>query len=848
CVCFCFQDGSGMRLWRRKWFVLADYCLFYYKDSREENVLGSIPLPSYTISPVGPEDHISRKYAFKASHTGMRSYIYKHSSVIGSQAEHGGMRTYYFSADTQEDMNTWLRAMNQAAVLDESDCSDQHCTHVKLEEQAVPQINHINSYVLFHAEAPQSEGTETLKQELLIEEEKSRTAVPEMEEERGKSLPVRPREVELSAPDLAAPSQSTSHPPSRAASTLPASFRNGESQDMNGMVGYQRGPTPRSDTPTHTQGSRSTLEQVENWVKGSALTLRSVSGEETLSRRTPPAQTSSGTVEAYQSVPNSHQQLPSDYRYAQDRLSQLRAAQGRSPQPATREGTVWQLYEWQQRQQYRHASPTAPIYVPAPDYSTAVSSTRANPDTARSVSVPPLITSAPAPGPPGLRLLSPRRPHTPAERLTVKPQEERPVVEVPPSSSPRRIYSQKYATVERRSIPPSGYITHTVSAPSLHRKTVRTSLLHNLLLSMYSTVQPWDHLFFWCFLMLVFKDFCLPLQVKLSRLCEQDKTLQELEIKLSTLKEDKDKLESVLDVAHQQMEQYQDQPIHTEKIAYQQRLLQEDLVHIRADISRVATEMERAWAEYGRLEQSVERLREALQTQMNLCTVPQEKSQLKRELWRIEDVMAGLSSTKDAFKITVDSVQNPGEGHSPLFRGRPGKKKLQQSVYTKTIRLNINQHEGLETKSKSNNALDIKCKDLLKPHNLFPQEKPKSALEQLYSTEPRQLPQRGRMSVEEQLERMKRHQRALVRERKRNINQGERQTSSSRSSSRAVCSDLGPVRYPLPHRHSDLRYCLLMPDMPHHPSVLQSYCVSNQGPDVPKQNCLLDLKLELCTL
>ena len=47
----------------------------------------------------------------------MRSYIYKQSSVIGSQAEHTGMRTYYFSADTQEDMNTWLRAMNQATLM-----------------------------------------------------------------------------------------------------------------------------------------------------------------------------------------------------------------------------------------------------------------------------------------------------------------------------------------------------------------------------------------------------------------------------------------------------------------------------------------------------------------------------------------------------------------------------------------------------------------------------------------------------------------------------------------------------------------------------------------------------------
>lgn len=38
-----------------------------FTDSREETVLGSIPLPSYVISPVEPEDHINRKYAFKVT-------------------------------------------------------------------------------------------------------------------------------------------------------------------------------------------------------------------------------------------------------------------------------------------------------------------------------------------------------------------------------------------------------------------------------------------------------------------------------------------------------------------------------------------------------------------------------------------------------------------------------------------------------------------------------------------------------------------------------------------------------------------------------------------------------------
>ncbi|XP_036417579.1 pleckstrin homology domain-containing family A member 7 isoform X4 [Colossoma macropomum] len=952
------QDSSGMRLWRRKWFVLADYCLFYYKDSREENVLGSIPLPSYTISPVGPEDHISRKYAFKASHTGMRSYIYKHSSVIGSQAEHSGMRTYFFSADTQEDMNSWVRAMNQAALMqnhtmkrvsEESDHLDNLDTSEKLEKQAVPQINHIQSYVFLQAEASQSDRTELQKQEVLVGEEESRAVLPEMEQVRGKSPGIRTLEVELSAPEVVVTSQAPSCAPSRAASTLPASFRSGVTLEQNGVVEYQRGTTPHSNTPTHTQGRKSTLEQVENWVKVQKGEHRgAISSEGTLSRQNPPVQSSFGAAEAQQSMsktpyhspPNSHRQLTSDYKYAQDRISHFRAAQGQPFQPTTRDGTVWQLYEWQQRQQYRHASPTAPIYVPAPDYSTAVSSTRVNPDVARSVSVPPTPADIPPPGPPGPRVLSPRRPHTPAERVTVKPLEDRPMVEVPPSSSPRRIYSQKSATIERRSMPPSGYITHTVSAPSLHGKTPEELTLLLIQLRRHQAMmagvrsQTLAHLrqlsrpkaddtYVQLKKDLEYLDLKMAgnetlkgrppkpvkvaesdVDVKLSRLCEQDKILQELEIKLSTLKEDKDKLESVLDVSHQQMEQYQDQPAHAEKIAYQQRLLQEDLVHIRADISRVATEMERAWEEYGRLEQSVQLLREALQAQMNLCTVPQEKTQLKRELWRIEDVMAGLSSTKDTFKITIDSMQNPERKLVPSVTELPSRSvtpaeirtpqhsltsspvplsaensctQLSQSVpkwvedaapprpplplhYSEDIppavpplpkETSIIRHtsvRGLKRQSderkrdRESSYVNGDCRVELRSYLSEPElpgskdtsdqtegsyrtlpnrglsgslfrlnqstvssynalkrdlpmmERPKSALEQLYSEEPRQLPQRGRMSVEEQLERMKRHQRALVRERKRNLNQAERQSSSSRASSRTVCSDLGPLR------------------------------------------------------
>ncbi|XP_050990982.1 pleckstrin homology domain-containing family A member 7 isoform X6 [Labeo rohita] len=974
------QDSSGMRLWKRKWFVLADYCLFYYKDSREESVLGSIPLPSYTIAPVGPEDHISRKYAFKATHTGMRSYIYKQSSVIGSQAEHTGMRTYYFSADTQEDMNGWVRAMNQAALMQthtvKRDETDQVNVSEKLKQQAVPQTNHINSYVIPEPEVIQSEVLLEEKREGFVGEVEIEVAPREMEQARGKSPASRIVEVEVLAPGSAPVSQVPSRAPSRAVSTPPV-LRNGTPVEQNGMPGYQRGPTPSSQTPVQVQ-RRSTLEQVENWVKVQKEERQGfVPTDGTIPRRTPPIHPKYGTIDKYQSLPKAvrqspptaHRQMSSEYKYSHDRLNHFQMTHGHTQRPATHENTVWQLYEWQQRQQYRHGSPTAPVYTPAPDYSTAVSSTRVNSDIARSISVPPNLADIPPPGPPGPRLLSPRRPHTPAGRVTVKPLEDRPTVEVPPSNSPHRVHSYKSATIERRTMPPSGYITHTVSAPSLHGKTpeeltllliqlrrhqammagVRNNALAHLQqLSRVKADDTYMHLkkdleyldlkmksleplilMVHSVLQTCSAGGLRPLwnvsgteslkgrpakpvkvaesdvDVTLSRLCEQDKILQELEFRLSGLKDDKDKLESVLDVSHQQMEQYKDQPAHAEKIAYQQRLLQEDLVHIRADISRVSTEMEKAWEDYSRLEQSVEQLRDVLQTQMNHCTSPQEKNQLRRELWRIEDVMTGLSSSKETFKITIDSVKNPERKLVPsviestvpsrcmtpsAIEVRSPQRSLTSSPLSLPLDNDIFQHHhsmpkwedddapprpplpllydedippvvpplpketsvirhtsvrGLKRQSderkrdRESSYVNGDCRVELRSYLSEPElpgtgtdqvdsgyltlqrrglsgsssrinqygvtsyslrrgdsalsatERPKSALERLCSGESDRLPQRGRMSAEEQLERMKRHQRGLVRERKRNLSQGERQPVGSRAFTRPGSSDPG---------------------------------------------------------
>lgn len=47
--------------------ALSSAAFASFPDSREETVLGSIPLPSYVIALVEPDDNISRRYAFKVT-------------------------------------------------------------------------------------------------------------------------------------------------------------------------------------------------------------------------------------------------------------------------------------------------------------------------------------------------------------------------------------------------------------------------------------------------------------------------------------------------------------------------------------------------------------------------------------------------------------------------------------------------------------------------------------------------------------------------------------------------------------------------------------------------------------
>ncbi|XP_068573254.1 pleckstrin homology domain-containing family A member 5-like isoform X5 [Cebidichthys violaceus] len=158
------QDSTGMKLWKKRWFVLCDMCLFYYRDEKEDNILGSILLPSFHISMLSVDDHISRKYAFKATHP--------------------NMRTYYFCTDTAKEMESWMKVMTDAALVHTEPV--RRLDKLKVDQRTPQELNNLlNHRVLTRPEIQNNErNREPVRQHSLSRVDDKRQKDPEKHGQR----------------------------------------------------------------------------------------------------------------------------------------------------------------------------------------------------------------------------------------------------------------------------------------------------------------------------------------------------------------------------------------------------------------------------------------------------------------------------------------------------------------------------------------------------------------------------------------------------------------------------------------------------------------------------------------
>ncbi|XP_036373557.1 pleckstrin homology domain-containing family A member 5 isoform X11 [Megalops cyprinoides] len=781
------QDSTGMKLWKKRWFVLSDMCLFYYRDEKEEGILGSILLPSFHISMLSVDDHINRKYAFKATHP--------------------NMRTYYFCTDTAKEMESWMKVMTDAALVHTEPV--KRLERLKVEQRGPQEVNNmLNHRVLTRPEAQNNERNREAGPPPALphaEEKKQKDAEKYGFQKDGVERPLtKINSIKLQPAQAAAiaAAVTSSRQASGTGAAPPAQYKapqvNGSGERAGdrspGEMGNALPPRAPSQAqalpqePERTLQRTNSMQQLEQWVRtqrgrGQEDETRSITSYQTLPRNMP-----SHRTQVVPHYPEGYRTLPRNSMMRPDSICSISPSlydRALGPSPADkrrsmRDDTMWQLYEWQQRQAYTKQGPPAAYgTLPSPKTMINLSDHVAH-------SIPPSPSHGSLAHYQGY---SPLRSYNMGSRSEVSSPVFRGDVTM---DRRHRAHLAKYGYPPDRRSMPAGIPVQTITPQSLQGKTVNPEDYRDNSY-MYRAEE-------------------LDIDAKLSRLCEQDKVVRTQEDKLQQLHREKHTLETALLSASQEIEMSADNPAAVQSVVQQRDVLQSGLLSTCRELSRVNAELERSWREYDRLESDVTLAKNNLLEQLEALGSPQTEPpsqqhvQIQKELWRIQDVMEALSknkpqrSTDNTGFLGSKPISNKYKSEGPDYR-------LYKSEPELTTVAEVDETNG-EDKSELAGEKEPNSKGMAYPVGIVPPrtkspmpesstiasyvtlrkskkpeprtDRPRSAVEQLCQVETA----RPRMSVEEQLERIRRHQQASLRERKKGLSVlGGQENSPSRSPS-----------------------------------------------------------------
>ncbi|XP_073734010.1 pleckstrin homology domain-containing family A member 5 isoform X11 [Callorhinus ursinus] len=598
------QDSTGMKLWKKRWFVLSDLCLFYYRDEKEEGILGSILLPSFQIAMLTSEDHINRKYAFKAAHP--------------------NMRTYYFCTDTGKEMELWMKAMLDAALVQTEPV--KRVDKITSENAPTKEINNFpNHRVLIKPEVQNNQKNKEISKN---EEKKALEAEKYGFQKNGQDRPLtKINSVKLNS--LPSEYESGSTCPAQTGHYRPVNVNSSENKTVNVSLADLRGVNHPNTGPLHTEADRviqrtNSMQQLEQWIKiqkgrGHEEETRGVISYQTLPRNMPShrAQVMARYPEGYRTLPRNSKTRPESICSITPSTHDKTVGPGaEEKRRSMRDDTMWQLYEWQQRQFYNKQS-TLPRHGTLTSPKTMVN---ISDQTMHSIPTSPSHGSIAA-----YQGYSPQRTY----RSEVSSPIQRADVTV---DHRHRAHHPKHVYVPDRRSMPAGLTLQSISPQSLQGKTLSQDECRGTLYK----YRPEE----------------VDIDAKLSRLCEQDKVVHALEEKLQQLHKEKYTLEQALLSASQEIEMNADNPAAIQTVVLQRDDLQNGLLSTCRELSRATAELERAWREYDKLEYDVTVTRNQMQEQLDCLGEVQtesagiQRAQIQKELWRIQDVMEGLSKHK----------------------------------------------------------------------------------------------------------------------------------------------------------------------------------------------------------
>ncbi|XP_051957173.1 pleckstrin homology domain-containing family A member 6-like isoform X3 [Xyrauchen texanus] len=667
------QASSGVKQWNKRWFVLTDKCLFYYKDEKEDGVLGSLPLLSFKIGPVLPSDNISRKFAFKVwckqeeEEEEEESEDLKGSIAFCLQVEHAGTRTYYFSADSQKEQEEWIQTMSEAARVHVPDAPRNQSEAIRAPDQTdmVAKRLEPNSHTENNGQRPNPH--EPVKHELNGGETRDTTP----------STPVTPVTPVIEGRMGEKGGLAPHHPNGWGNYGPPNGSRYQSQENMRDIretqenVVLRRGFVPRT-APERAAQRKSSMTQLQQWVNQRRAMvpqddLRSPSRYYTVNRGMSPE-----LYGIYGGPPyvEEYPLYPPGVR--PESICSMSAAYDRPSPRWTVEDRRRSLRDGPLYGQPRDPQWMTGPHGPHPGYYPQLDSAQ---NSMRRLSIQPRSRSVPRS--PSSSSGGPYSPHSfasPArsssarfDRGPSRLREEGIYADPSVYGLRRSLSSPKYDFPgDRRSYSQGMYHYNYPASPSLHSKMedILDLQLQRNLEYLDQQVPPFHDIY--SDLHPTLKQNEIETSKLLGRLCEHNRLLKEQEAIVHHLRMEKDSLEGVLVATHQEMELYRNQPLAMEKLQMKKESLQNKLINIRGELSQASSNLTTTRMEFESLEDEVNSIHGDLWEQLNAGGQSElVHRHIQKEFWRVQDVLEALH--KNNLSRGTDTAKHRASGASGSF-------------------------------------------------------------------------------------------------------------------------------------------------------------------------------------
>eukprot|EP01098_Paradermamoeba_levis_P007136 TRINITY_DN2960_c0_g1_i1.p1 TRINITY_DN2960_c0_g1~~TRINITY_DN2960_c0_g1_i1.p1 ORF type:complete len:251 (+),score=80.62 TRINITY_DN2960_c0_g1_i1:39-755(+) len=126
---YLIKQGGKIKTWKRRWFLVSDHCLFYFRDDQSPEPLGIVPLENLDVrlitsqssanqQPASPQTAKNKKFTIEIFSTLIGHTQIKSCKMVGGALIPGNHTSYLLCSNTKQEIIEWMNVIKTNIKLD----------------------------------------------------------------------------------------------------------------------------------------------------------------------------------------------------------------------------------------------------------------------------------------------------------------------------------------------------------------------------------------------------------------------------------------------------------------------------------------------------------------------------------------------------------------------------------------------------------------------------------------------------------------------------------------------------------------------------------------------------------